>query len=95
MVRLGQPFGAFVLSRQRDEKFKRIASDHDIIQVAQFKDMAFISYTSGHLEIRETHYLVGEIEIYREAMICKMLAHTHHSFTRPGSTHTTRVSARK
>ncbi|KAG1734812.1 hypothetical protein EDB19DRAFT_2026382 [Suillus lakei] len=36
IVRLGQPFGAFVLARQRDGEFKRIASNHDII--AQVKD---------------------------------------------------------
>jgi hypothetical protein len=36
IVRLGQPFGAFLLARQRDGTFKRIASDHDII--AQVKD---------------------------------------------------------
>ncbi|KAG1860327.1 hypothetical protein DFJ58DRAFT_779361 [Suillus subalutaceus] len=37
MVRLGQPFSAFLLARQRDGEFKRMASDHDII--AQVKDM--------------------------------------------------------
>jgi hypothetical protein len=37
IVRLGQPFSAFLLARQRGE-FKRIATDHDII--AQVKDMA-------------------------------------------------------
>ncbi|KAG2110655.1 uncharacterized protein F5147DRAFT_689517, partial [Suillus discolor] len=42
IVRLGQPFSAFLLARQRDGEFKRIASNHDII--AQVKDMASISY---------------------------------------------------
>jgi hypothetical protein len=31
LVRLGQPFGAFLLAQQRGEEYKRIASDHDII----------------------------------------------------------------
>ncbi|KAG0700213.1 hypothetical protein DFH29DRAFT_1056384 [Suillus ampliporus] len=38
MVRLGQPFGAFLLAQQRGGEYKRIASDHDII--AQVKDVA-------------------------------------------------------
>ncbi|KAG2147843.1 uncharacterized protein EDB93DRAFT_1250352 [Suillus bovinus] len=42
IVRLGQPFGAFLFARQRNGEFKRIASDHDII--AQVKDMTSISY---------------------------------------------------
>ncbi|KAG2110611.1 uncharacterized protein F5147DRAFT_689308, partial [Suillus discolor] len=42
IVRLGQPFSAFLLARQRDGEFKRIASEHDII--AQVKGMASISY---------------------------------------------------
>ncbi|KAG2337662.1 hypothetical protein BDR05DRAFT_1063130 [Suillus weaverae] len=42
IVRLRQPFSAFLLARQRDGEFKRIASDHDII--AQVKYMASISY---------------------------------------------------
>ncbi|KAG1876627.1 hypothetical protein DFJ58DRAFT_755361, partial [Suillus subalutaceus] len=42
IVRLGQPFGAFLLARQRNGEFKRIASDHDII--AQVKDMTSITY---------------------------------------------------
>ncbi|KAG1876651.1 hypothetical protein DFJ58DRAFT_755529, partial [Suillus subalutaceus] len=40
IVRLGQPFGAFLLARQRNREFKRIASDHDII--AQVKDMTSV-----------------------------------------------------
>ncbi|KAG1827643.1 hypothetical protein DFJ58DRAFT_880423 [Suillus subalutaceus] len=40
IVRLGQPFSAFLLARQRDGEFKRIASDHDII--AQVKDMTSV-----------------------------------------------------
>ncbi|KAG1809370.1 uncharacterized protein BJ212DRAFT_1379649, partial [Suillus subaureus] len=31
LVRLGQPFGAFLLAQQRSGEYKRIASDHDII----------------------------------------------------------------
>ncbi|KAG2344318.1 hypothetical protein BDR05DRAFT_962197 [Suillus weaverae] len=38
IVRLGQPFGAFLLVRQRGGEYKRIASDRDII--AQVKDVA-------------------------------------------------------
>jgi len=40
IVRLGQPFGAFLLAQQRGGEYKRIASDHDII--AQVKDMASV-----------------------------------------------------
>ncbi|KAG2118688.1 uncharacterized protein F5147DRAFT_800738 [Suillus discolor] len=42
IVCLGQPFSAFLLARQRNGEFKRIASEHDII--ARVKDMASISY---------------------------------------------------
>ncbi|KIK37965.1 hypothetical protein CY34DRAFT_417437 [Suillus luteus UH-Slu-Lm8-n1] len=38
IVRLGQPFRAFLLARQRDGEYKRIASDRDII--AQVKEVA-------------------------------------------------------
>lgn len=38
IVRLGQPFGAFLLARQRGGEYKRIASDLDII--AQVKDVS-------------------------------------------------------
>jgi hypothetical protein len=38
IVRLGQPFSAFLLARQRGGEYKRIASDRDII--AQVKDVA-------------------------------------------------------
>jgi hypothetical protein len=40
IVRLGQPFGAFLLSRQRGGEYKRIASDRNII--ARVKDMASV-----------------------------------------------------
>jgi hypothetical protein len=40
IVRLGQPFSAFLLARQVNGEFKRIASDHDII--AQVKDITFV-----------------------------------------------------
>ncbi|KAG1817229.1 uncharacterized protein BJ212DRAFT_1299377 [Suillus subaureus] len=40
IVRLGQPFGAFLLARQRDGGYKRIASDRNII--AQVRDMASV-----------------------------------------------------
>ncbi|KAG2338557.1 hypothetical protein BDR05DRAFT_690088 [Suillus weaverae] len=39
IVRLGQPFGAFLLAQQRGGEYKRIASDHAII--AQVNDLAF------------------------------------------------------
>jgi hypothetical protein len=40
IVRLGQPFGAFLLAQQRGGEYKRIASDHDII--AQVKDITSV-----------------------------------------------------
>ncbi|KAG1774649.1 heterokaryon incompatibility protein-domain-containing protein [Suillus placidus] len=40
IVRLGQPFGAFLLARQRGGEYKRIASDHDI--VARVKDVTSV-----------------------------------------------------
>ncbi|KAG0695826.1 hypothetical protein DFH29DRAFT_1005099 [Suillus ampliporus] len=40
IVRLGQPFSAFLLAQQRGGEYKRIASDHDII--AEVKDVASI-----------------------------------------------------
>jgi hypothetical protein len=40
IVLLGQPFGAFLVARQRNGEFKRIASDHDII--ARIKDMTSV-----------------------------------------------------
>jgi tetratricopeptide (TPR) repeat protein len=40
LVRLGHPFGAFLLARQRGGEYKRVASDHDII--AQLKDVATV-----------------------------------------------------
>ncbi|KAG2147910.1 uncharacterized protein EDB93DRAFT_1146147, partial [Suillus bovinus] len=47
MVRLGQPFGAFLLARQRDRAYKRIASDRNII--AHVKDMAAVD---GMMDIK-------------------------------------------
>ncbi|KAG2127929.1 uncharacterized protein EDB93DRAFT_181708 [Suillus bovinus] len=41
IVRLGQPFGAFLLAQQRGGEYKRIASDHNII--AQVQDVASIN----------------------------------------------------
>jgi hypothetical protein len=39
LVRLGQPFSAFLLAQQRSGEYKRIASDHDIIgQVNDVRD---------------------------------------------------------
>ncbi|KAG1882428.1 hypothetical protein F4604DRAFT_425327 [Suillus subluteus] len=38
IVRLGQPFSAFLLAQQRGGEYKRVATDHDII--AQVRDMA-------------------------------------------------------
>ncbi|OAX41551.1 hypothetical protein K503DRAFT_797882 [Rhizopogon vinicolor AM-OR11-026] len=40
IVRLGQPFGAFLLAQQQSGEYKRIASDRDI--TAQVKDMASV-----------------------------------------------------
>ncbi|KAG2141379.1 uncharacterized protein EDB93DRAFT_630557 [Suillus bovinus] len=40
LVRLGQPFGALLLARQRGGEFNRIASDRDII--AQVKDVSSV-----------------------------------------------------
>ncbi|KAG1878755.1 hypothetical protein C8R48DRAFT_830519 [Suillus tomentosus] len=40
LVRLGQPFGAFLLARQRGGEYKRVASDCDII--AQVKDVVSV-----------------------------------------------------
>jgi len=40
IVRLGQPFGAFLLARQRGGEYKRIASDRNII--AQVRDMTCV-----------------------------------------------------
>ncbi|KAG2349765.1 hypothetical protein BDR05DRAFT_252598 [Suillus weaverae] len=40
IVRLGQPFGAFLLAQQRGGEYKRIASECDII--AQVRDMASV-----------------------------------------------------
>jgi hypothetical protein len=40
IVRLGQPFSAFLLAQQQGGEYKRIASDQNII--AQVKDMAAV-----------------------------------------------------
>jgi hypothetical protein len=40
IVRLGQPFSAFLLVQQPGGEYKRIASDHNII--AQVKDMTAV-----------------------------------------------------
>ncbi|KAG2363059.1 hypothetical protein BDR07DRAFT_1332384 [Suillus spraguei] len=40
LVRLGKPFSAFFLARQRGGEYKRLASDHDII--AQVKDITAV-----------------------------------------------------
>ncbi|KAG1726964.1 uncharacterized protein EDB91DRAFT_899290 [Suillus paluster] len=45
MVRLAQPFAAFLLMRQHSGEFKRIASDRDIL--AQVKDIASVHDTMG------------------------------------------------
>ncbi|KAG1744695.1 uncharacterized protein EDB91DRAFT_1123917 [Suillus paluster] len=41
IVRLGQPFGAFLLAQQQGGEYKRVASDHNII--ARVKDRASVS----------------------------------------------------
>ncbi|KAG0699361.1 hypothetical protein DFH29DRAFT_55548 [Suillus ampliporus] len=51
IVRLGQPFGAFLLARQRGGEYKRIASDHDII--AQVKDVASVHNIMDGVKIIE------------------------------------------
>ncbi|KAG0708171.1 hypothetical protein DFH29DRAFT_1065883 [Suillus ampliporus] len=51
MVRLGQPFGAFLLAQQRSGEYKRIASDHDVI--AQVKDVASIPNMMGRVKTLE------------------------------------------
>ncbi|KAG1736630.1 uncharacterized protein EDB91DRAFT_1348004 [Suillus paluster] len=45
MVRLGQPFGAFLLMRQPGGEYKRIASDHNII--AQVKEVTSVHNMTG------------------------------------------------
>ncbi|KAG1723405.1 hypothetical protein EDB19DRAFT_1916142, partial [Suillus lakei] len=40
IIRLGQPFAAFLLAQQRGGEYKRIASDHDII--ARVKDVTSV-----------------------------------------------------
>ncbi|KAG2365169.1 hypothetical protein BDR07DRAFT_1354004 [Suillus spraguei] len=50
MVRLRQPFNAFLLARQRIGEYKRVASDHNI--VAQIRDISFV----GNMD-------VGTVEI--------------------------------
>ncbi|KAG1860984.1 hypothetical protein C8R48DRAFT_711803 [Suillus tomentosus] len=40
LVRLGQPFSAFLLAQQRGGEYKRIATDHDII--GQVQDVVFV-----------------------------------------------------
>ncbi|KAG1895841.1 uncharacterized protein F5891DRAFT_1056388 [Suillus fuscotomentosus] len=49
IVRLNQPFNAFLLAHQRGGEYKRIASDHDII--AQVKDPSSIPDMVKMLEI--------------------------------------------
>ncbi|KAG2142890.1 uncharacterized protein EDB93DRAFT_598081 [Suillus bovinus] len=65
MVRLGQPFNAFLLARQRDGEFKRIASSRDII--AQVKDMTLINYL---MDIRILEVFI--IEPPPERLIARM-----------------------
>jgi hypothetical protein len=52
IVRLGQPFSAFLLVRQRGTEYKRIASDHNII--AQVKDVHSVH---GVMDIRTLEIL--------------------------------------
>ncbi|KAG2356067.1 hypothetical protein BDR07DRAFT_478567 [Suillus spraguei] len=50
MVRLGQPFDAFLLAQQRVGEYKRIASDHHI--VAQVQDITSVdNMDTGTVEI--------------------------------------------
>jgi hypothetical protein len=52
MVRLGQPFSAFLLVRQRGTEYKRIASDHNII--IQVKD---VNSVHGMMDVRTLEIL--------------------------------------
>jgi hypothetical protein len=52
IVRLGQPFSAFLLAQQRSGEYKRIASDRDII--AQVKD---VDAVHGMMDIRTLEIL--------------------------------------
>ncbi|KAG0702515.1 WD40-repeat-containing domain protein [Suillus ampliporus] len=51
MVRLVQPFSAFLLLQQRGGEYRRIASDHDII--AQVKDVASVHNIMGDVRTLE------------------------------------------
>ncbi|KAG2072962.1 hypothetical protein BDR04DRAFT_1095806 [Suillus decipiens] len=51
MVRLGQPFDAFLLAQQRIREYKRIASDYNI--VAQVKDITSVD----NMDIRTVEIL--------------------------------------
>ncbi|KAG0708659.1 hypothetical protein DFH29DRAFT_427026 [Suillus ampliporus] len=51
MVRLGQPFGAFLLVQQHGGEYKRIASDHDII--ARVTDVASVHKIMGGVRTLE------------------------------------------
>ncbi|KAG2353086.1 hypothetical protein BDR07DRAFT_1395414 [Suillus spraguei] len=51
MVRLGQPFDAFLLTQQRVGEYKRIASDCNI--VAQVKDITSVD----NMDIRTVEIL--------------------------------------
>ncbi|KAG1861642.1 hypothetical protein F4604DRAFT_1626475 [Suillus subluteus] len=52
IVRLGQPFSAFLLAQQRGGEYKRIASDHDII--TQVKDVKSVH---GMMDVRTLEIL--------------------------------------
>jgi hypothetical protein len=52
IVRLGQPFSAFLLVQQRGREYKRIASDHGII--AQVKD---VDSVDGMMDVRTLEIL--------------------------------------
>ncbi|KAG1780715.1 hypothetical protein EV702DRAFT_1080116 [Suillus placidus] len=53
IVRLGQPFSAFLLAQQRSGEYKRIASDRDII--TQVKDVDY-DYVHG-MDVRTLEIL--------------------------------------
>ncbi|KAG2346799.1 hypothetical protein BDR05DRAFT_945777 [Suillus weaverae] len=66
IVRLGQPFNAFLLARQRGGEYKRIASDHNII--AQVKDMTSVNDT---MDIRTLEIIVGAHAAHRQQEIAE------------------------
>ncbi|KAG1843657.1 hypothetical protein C8R48DRAFT_678697 [Suillus tomentosus] len=59
VVRLGQPFDAFLLAQQRIGEYKRIASDYNII--AQVKDIASVDNMDVGTCIERLHIIQDEL----------------------------------